>query len=114
MTAFFKILGQSIPSAATNTTLYTVPQNTKGANSAVCSSIMVCNQSAIPTTFRIAVVSKGEETAAKNYIFYDIYIDGNDTFTATIGITLSEEDYVVVYATLATLSFSLFGQENVG
>jgi hypothetical protein len=31
---------------------------------------------------------------------------------ATLGISLATTDIVSVYATLATLSFSIFGQEN--
>jgi hypothetical protein len=40
-----------------------------------------------------------------------VVIDGNDSFAATLGITLATTDVVSVYATLATLSFNLFGQE---
>lgn len=46
-----KVLGQSAPGAASQTTLYTVP----AATSTVVSSIVVCNRSATPTSFRVAV-----------------------------------------------------------
>jgi hypothetical protein len=46
------------------------------------------------------------------YLYYDVTLAGNDTFIATIGITLATTDVVSVYATLATLSFNLFGQES--
>jgi hypothetical protein len=45
------------------------------------------------------------------YLYYDVTIAGNDTFIATIGITLATTDIVSVYNTLATLSFTLYGQE---
>ena len=103
-----KVLGQSNPSAATLTTLYTVPASTD----AVCSSIVVCNRSATKTTFRVAVRPLGASISDEHYLFYDVEIRGNDTFVATIGITLEATDVVSVYATNATLSFNLFGQQN--
>lgn len=102
-----KCLGQSNPSAATLTTLYTVP----AATSAVGSSIVVCNRSATATSFRIAVRPAGAAISNEHYLYYDIPILGNDTFIATIGISLATTDVVSVYATLATLSFNLFGSE---
>lgn len=103
-----KVLGQQNPSATTLTTLYTVP----GATSTVTSTIVVCNRSATATSFRIAVRPGGAAISNEHYIYYDVPIAGNDTFTATIGMTLATTDVISVYATLATLSFNLFGQEN--
>lgn len=103
-----KVLGQVVPSATTLTTLYTVP----AATSAVVSSLVISNNSAVATSFRVAIRPAGAAADPKHYIYYDIPIDGNDTFVATIGITLATTDVVSVYATLATLSFNLFGQEN--
>ena len=103
-----KVLGQSNPLAATLTTLYTVPVST----STVCSTITVCNRSATATTFRIAVRPAGAGISNEHYLYYDIPIAGNDTFAATIGLTLAATDVVSVYATLATCSFNLFGQET--
>lgn len=107
MAATLKVLGQLNPSAATLTTLYTVP----AATSAVCSSVVVCNRSSVATNFRIAVRPAGAAIDNKHYVYYDLPIAGNDTFIATIGISLATTDVVSVYATLATLSFNLFGQE---
>lgn len=108
MTTTLKVLGQSNPLATTLTTLYTVPALT----STVCSSITVCNRSATATSFRISVAPAGAADDASQYLYFDVTIAGNDTFIATIGITLATTDVVRVYATLATLTFSLFGQEN--
>jgi hypothetical protein len=102
------ICKQSAPLATTLTTLYTVPAVTE----TVISTIMVCNRSATPTTFRIAIRPAGAAISNEHYLYYDLAIAGNDTFAATIGSTLSTTDVVSVYATLATLSFNLFGQEN--
>ena len=108
MANLVKVLGQSTPGAATQTTLYTVPALTSTA----VSSIVVCNRSAVATSFRIAVQPAGTGIANQMYLYYDVTIAGNDTFVATIGITLATTDVVSVYATLATLSFNLFGQEG--
>ena len=108
MATTLKILGQSNPSATTATTLYTVP----AATSTVCSSLVICNRSATATSFRVAVRQGGAALSNEHYIYYDVTIAGNDTFIATIGLTLATTDVVTVYATLATLSFNLFGQEN--
>jgi hypothetical protein len=108
MAVIIKVLGQSNPSATTLTTLYTVP----AATSTVCSSITICNRSATATTFRIAIRPAGAVVSNEHYLYYDVTIAGNDTFIATIGITLATTDVVSVYATLNTLSFHLYGQEN--
>jgi hypothetical protein len=103
-----KILGQSAPLATTLTNLYAVPALT----STVVSSIAVCNRSAVPTTFRISVARSGAGDATDQYLYYDLPIAGNDTFVATIGISLQTTDIVRCYATLATLTFNIFGQEK--
>ena len=102
------ICKQSNPSATTLTTLYTVP----AATETVVSTIAVCNRAAAATTFRIAVRPAGAAISNEHYIYYDLTIAANDTFAATLGLTLSTTDVISVYATLATLSFNLFGQEN--
>jgi glucose-6-phosphate dehydrogenase assembly protein OpcA len=107
MATTLKVLGQIAPSATTLTTLYAVPS----ATSAVCSTLVVCNRSSTATSFRVAVRPAGASISNEHYIYYDVAIAGNDTFCATIGISLATTDVVSVYATLATLSFSLFGQQ---
>jgi len=103
-----KILGQVAPSATTETDLYTVP----GSTSTVVSTITVCNRSASPVLFRISASVAGGATATKDYIYYDATVAANDTFSATLGITLAATDKLRVYASANTLSFSAFGQEN--
>ena len=108
MATTLKVLGQVAPVATTLTTLYTVP----GATSTVVSSLTVCNRSATATSFRVAVRPAGAAISNEHYLYYDVTIAGNDTFVATIGISLEATDVISVYATLATLSFSAYGQEN--
>ncbi len=107
MAETYKILGQSNPAAATLTDAYTVP----AATSVVMSSITVANRSATATAFRISVAVAGAVNSNEQYIAYDVSILGNETKTFTLGITLAATDKVRVYATLATLSFNVFGAE---
>jgi hypothetical protein len=95
------------PSAATNTTVYTVP----GSTSAMLSRVMVANRSATPTTFRIAIVESGGSIGNQHYIAFDVPIAGNDSVTVPVGAGLATGDFIVVYATLATLTFTPMGIE---
>jgi glucose-6-phosphate dehydrogenase assembly protein OpcA len=103
----YKVLGQSSPGAASLTSAYTVPS----AKSAVVSTITVANRSATATSFRIAVRPAGASIADQHYVAYDVAIAGNSTLALTLGLTLATTDVVSVYATLATLSFGVYGTE---
>lgn len=107
MAITYKVLGQSNPTANTNTDLYTVPS----ATSAVCSTLVVCNQAATGATFRVAVRPAGAAIATQHYLSYDVSLNANDSVTLTIGITLAATDVVTVRANSATVSFNLFGSE---
>lgn len=104
-----KVLGQSYPSANTATKLYTVPALT----SAVCSSIVICNQSSSTAdTYKVAVRVGGAADSTKDKLYYSVTLAANDTFIATIGITLATTDEIWITSTNGTCSFNLFGQEN--
>lgn len=107
MAESLKSLGQLAPAATTLTDLYTVPAST----SASISSIIVCNRGSTTTTFRISVAVAGVTDSNKQYIFYDQSLDGNSTFTATIGVTITATDKIRVYAGNSNLSFNVFGIE---
>lgn len=104
-----KTLGQQAPNATTETDLYTCPATSADT---VISTFIVCNRSATQATFRLSNSVGGGATANKDYIYYDVILAGNDTFAATLGLTIAPTDVVRVYASTANLSFSLFGQEN--
>ena len=108
MTTTLLNLGQAAPSAVTATDLYTVPS----ATSAVVSSIIIANRSATPDKFRVSIRVAGAGATNKQYLYYDTAIAGNDTFIATVGITLATTDVITVYSTNGTLSFNLSGQQN--
>lgn len=107
MGSAYKILGQSNPGAAALTAAYTVP----AATSAVVSSIIIANRSVTPTSFRISIAVAGAADDNKQYIAFDTPIGANQIVSHTPGIGLGAADVVRVYATLATLSFSIFGTE---
>ena len=104
-----KILGQHNPTAATVETVYTVPASTQ----AVISSIAVCNTSdtGAADSFSIAVIPSGSTLATENLLYVLNPIPGNNTFAATLGITLGAGDFVQVYSTTGESSFHVFGQE---
>jgi len=107
MATTYKVLGQSNPAATTATTLYTVP----ASRSTVVSTIAVANQAATSATYRIAIRPAGETLAAKHYLAYDSAVTANNSTMITIGVTLATTDVITVYASSATMSFSVFGTE---
>jgi len=107
MAITYKVLGQSAPSATTNTDVYTVGSGKQ----ATVSTITVCNRSTTAATYRIAIRVAGATIANEDYIAYDAPIGSNDSVTWTIGVTLSAADVVTVYASTANLSVNIFGAE---
>jgi glucose-6-phosphate dehydrogenase assembly protein OpcA len=107
MATTYKVLGQSAPSATTNTDVYTVPSSTE----AVISTITVANRAGTAATYRIAIRPNGDTIANQHYIAYDSALPANDTIALTLGITLDAGDIVTVYASTANVSFNIFGSE---
>lgn len=107
MATTYKVLGQSAPGATTATTLYTVPS----ATSAVISTLVVANRAATAATYRISIRPGGASQANQHYLAYDVSVNGADSTTLTLGITLAATDVVTVYGSTANLSFNLFGSE---
>lgn len=103
----YKTLAQVNPAAATLTAAYTVP----GATSAIISTIVIANRS-VATSFRISIAVAGAADNNIQYIAYDVAIGANESIALTLGITLATTDVIRVYATLATLSFNIFGVEK--
>lgn len=107
MATTYKIIGQSAPSATTETDLYTVP----AATQTIISTIVVANRSSSDATFRISVAPDGAATANSQYIAYDLTCGGNGINAFTFGLTLDATDKIRVYASSANLTFSAFGSE---
>jgi hypothetical protein len=107
MATTYKVLGQVAPSAATATTLYTVPALTQ----AVVSTIVICNRVVTNDIFRIAIRVGGSALSSEEYVAYDVVVGGSDSTALTLGITLGAGDIITVYAGTANLSFNAFGSE---
>jgi len=103
----YQILGQTSPAATTNTDLYTVP----AGNSAIASTLAVCNQNSSAITYRVAARKSGAALSTNHYIIYNSTIPANDTVTLTFGMSLSATDVITIYANTASVSFTLFGTQ---
>lgn len=108
MATSYKILGQQAPAELSEATVYTVPTSA----SSVISSIVICNRGSSAGTFRIATSQGGGATASKDYLYYDQPLSQNNTFIATIGITLGASDKLKCYASTANFTFQAFGSET--
>lgn len=106
MPTTYKVLGQVHPSAASDTTLYTVPS----ATSAVCSTLAICNMG-VSTTYRVAIRPAGATLADLHYLVFDASANQFDTILLTIGVTLATTDVVTVRAGTADVTFQLYGSE---
>ena len=107
MATTYKVLGQSAPTAAADSTLYTVP----GGTQAIVSTINVVNTGGATDTVRIAVRPAGATLENKHYIVYNLSLTSTTTFTYTSGATLAATDVITVYSTNGTCSFNAFGSE---
>ena len=103
----FKILGQSAPSANTDTTLYTAP-----ASSQVLQNVLwVCNRGTTSATFRVAFRPNGATIANEHYVVFDTTVAGNDSYPVKDLPPIDASDVVTVRASTANLSFTLGGCE---
>lgn len=88
--------------------IYTCPAST----AAVVSTINICNTSSTAATFTIGISTASATYQAAGYLFYQVSLAGNDSFTATIGATLDATNcYLVASSSASTVSFSVFGSE---
>lgn len=107
MSANYKVLGQSAPSATTEADLYTVP----AATQTILSTVSIVNRGTSSASFRLSVSVAGAATTNKDYLAYDVIVPANSFLDRTIGLTLNATDKVKVYASSANLSFAAFGCE---
>ena len=76
------------------------------------SSLVICNRDSGNATFRISIHVAGAGADNKQFLYYDKQVNGADTITVVIGITLNQADVVKVYSSTANLSFNIFGVET--
>ena len=107
MTTVYKVLGQNAPSANTLTTLYTVP----AGNSAVLSTISICNQYTGNANVSIAICPANTSATTAQYIVNTATIVPYYTIFLTLGVTLAATDTIRVNADQANVAFGAFGSE---
>lgn len=110
MAQVYKRLNSIISNSAIGTAqaLYTCP-----TNSAVVSTISVCNSSSSNVTYRLCISTTATYPADINgFIIYDGNVSGNDTAFITVGLTLdSTNKYLLFSSSANTLAVSAFGVE---
>jgi hypothetical protein len=111
-----KILGQSAPSAATSTTIYTVPSG----KSAIINGLSICNLNTAQTAVRLSHSVGGGAIANKDYLIRDLLMPGSPSgdiapgganLLQVLGITAAATDVFRVYSNLASCAFNLWGVE---
>lgn len=99
------VLAQLVPAAAVETDILAVDS---GSHARI-DELVVCNRSAVLVSFRFSISVGGAATQTKDYIYFNLPLLANDTFSNEMGVTLNAMDVVRVYASTADLTFTLFG-----
>lgn len=108
MATNYKVLGQAALTAETNTDVYTVPANTE----AVISTIVVCNRGDTANFYRLAVRPNGATLSNEHYITFNTPVEGSDSTSLTIGITVDAGDVITAYGGVgSSITISIFGSE---
>jgi hypothetical protein len=98
-------LGVSAISAATLTTIYTVPSSTY----TVC-NLSITNRNATSVKIRVAMATTATPNI-QDYIEYDTVIVGNGVFERT-GLVLQAALLLVVYSDTANVAATVYGIET--
>jgi hypothetical protein len=114
MADFPKILFQSEPTVATDVTAYTAPSGGAADRHVIITTVSIANYSGVPVRANLAVVASGQALAAKNYLYKEIVVPGNDTLLVVKAITLGPGDFIVVRSSGTGLVFNGFGMEISG
>ena len=104
--ATYKVLGQSAPSAATATTLFTASSAT------IISTLNAANIGGTQDTIRIAIRPSGATLANQHYIAYGVPLAAGAVFSIQGGLTLANTDVVTVYSTTGNTSFTATGSDG--
>jgi len=109
MPTVYKVLAQSTPTLNSNTTVYTVP----AANSAVISTVSICNLTGVAGVLSLAAVPSGSTLANLHYFTRNQTIAAQDTLLLTLGITLAAGDTIVANAitTGSNIAVAVWGSE---
>ena len=103
-----RVIAQLAPGATTLTTLV----DGKQVSPIHLQSLVVCNRAAASATFRMTIQPTNEALDNKHYLFYDLPIVPNDSFTSSLDIGVQPGDVIKVYASTANLTFTVFGDDT--
>lgn len=108
MTDTIKILAQVNPPASALTTVYMC-----GATfGATISTINICNQDPVNiANFRMSFAVGGAADSVKQYVYWQIPIQPNDTLNMTEGYTMANGDVLRLFVDNANVSIGVFGVE---
>ena len=98
---------QGTSSVSTYGTLY----NTGASTTAVLSTLVICNTAATSATYRIGIMTTAGTPAAANWIVYGSSVAANDTVCLSLGIVLSNTQYIRVSSSADTVTFSAYISE---
>lgn len=98
---------QGTAGVSTYATLYETPASTE----AVISTIVVCNTSASPATYRIGLDTTAGTPSASEWLVYDAALAANDSVALTLGVSLDAGKFIRVSSSANTVTFSAFVSE---
>ena len=109
MAKTYKILGQAMPTNNTYADLYVVP----AGNSAVTSTLNVCNTTTSNVSFRVLAKINGTTSCVitSQAIVWDAALPAQDALGLTLGMTLAATDKITVFSYQGNVTFTLFGTE---
>jgi hypothetical protein len=92
---------------AADVTTYGTLYSTDGTHTAVISSLLVCNTSAVDVVFRIgmATTATTPAVASGQFIAYDITVPANDTLPVAIGLTVGNTLFLRCSAASTAINF---------
>lgn len=102
--ATYKVLGNSAPTAATDTTLVT-----GSTNGTVVSSFAVCNTTGSNDSIRVAIVPNAGTLGTSNYVYYGFTLPAYGTIQETPGWTLESGATLHVYSVSGYSTFVATG-----
>jgi hypothetical protein len=105
---YAQVLGTS--SLSTYATLYQTPTSPT-SKEAVISTIVVCNTSGLPVTYRIGLMSSAGTPSTEQFVIYDQIIQANFTVALTLGLAMPAGRFIRVSSSAATLAFSAYVSE---
>jgi hypothetical protein len=110
MPQVFKRLGAINSVANTQSNVYVVP----AGNSAVVSTITICNQTGANGSYSLAIQDKSEfaaQAANATMIVRGASVPAADTVVLTMGLTMNAGSVLSANGSFVDISFSAFGSE---